>query len=131
MADCCALHIMLLVLFFHSRALLLLPQCSHSSDTGSSRAPLKTAYAGQHGLSAMECIVVYWSRVKFPIPVTQVCIIYGCARTYCTHVVWIFEIMGSLRCNYALYHGTIPLSLTVWSQIGHVDVVSPYVYICI
>ena len=61
---------MLLVLFLHPRALLSLPQCSHISDTGSSRAPLKTASVGQHGVSAMECIVVYWSRDKFPIPFT-------------------------------------------------------------
>ena len=58
---------MLLVLFFHPRALLLLPQCSHIFYTGSSRAPLKTASVGQHVVFAMECIAVYWSRDKFPI----------------------------------------------------------------
>ena len=59
--DSCALHKMLLVVFFHPRALT---HCSYSTDTGSSRA---------HGLCqcdtecpAMACIVVYCSRELFP-----------------------------------------------------------------
>ena len=51
---------MLLVLFFHPRTLLSLPQCSHTSDTGSSRAPLKTARVGQHGVPAMHAWNVLW-----------------------------------------------------------------------
>ena len=86
MADCCTLHKILLVLFFHPKALLSLPRCSCSTDTGSTRAPLKTAYAGQHRASAMEytCMVEYWSSDKFLIPVTQVFIIYGCGGTVTT-----------------------------------------------
>ena len=37
----------------------------------------------------------------------------GCAHTSCTHFNWIFETMSSLRCNYALYCGTMPLSENV------------------
>ena len=29
--------------------------------------------------------------------------------TSCTHFDWIFELMRSLRCNYALYRDTMPL----------------------
>ena len=32
------------------------------------------------------------------------------AHTLCTHFNRIFEIMSSLRCNYAIYRGTIPLN---------------------
>ena len=30
--------------------------------------------------------------------------------TSCTHFNWIFELMRSLRCNYALYRDTMPLN---------------------
>ena len=30
--------------------------------------------------------------------------------TSCTHFDWIFELMRSLRCNYALYRDTMPLT---------------------
>ena len=35
----------------------------------------------------------------------------GRAHTSCTHFNWIFELMSSLRSNYALYHDTMPLKL--------------------
>ena len=59
---------MLLVLFFNPRAPFSLPLCTY---TGSSSAPLRQPNIGQHGRPAMECTVVYWSRDKFPIPVTE------------------------------------------------------------
>ena len=31
--------------------------------------------------------------------------------TSCTHFDWIFELMRSLRCNYALYRDTMPLNI--------------------
>ena len=33
--------------------------------------------------------------------------------TSCTHFDWIFELMRSLRCNYALYRDTMPLMYNV------------------
>ena len=35
----------------------------------------------------------------------------GRAHTSCTHFNWIFELMSSLRSNYALYRDTMPLNL--------------------
>ena len=37
----------------------------------------------------------------------------GRAHTSCTHSNWIFELMSSLRSNYALYRDTMPL---IWFQ---------------
>ena len=36
----------------------------------------------------------------------------GRVHTSCTHFNWIFELMSSLRSNYALYHDTMPLNTT-------------------
>ena len=49
--DNCALHKMLLVVFFHHRALLSLPQLSYSANTGCSRASFSCLVLGQHGVS--------------------------------------------------------------------------------
>ena len=46
----------------------------------------------------------------------------GCAHTSCTHFNWIFELMSSLRSNYALYRDTMPLILTL----NDIDDVFPY-----
>ena len=39
----------------------------------------------------------------------------GCAHTSCTHFNWIFELLSSLRSNYALYHDTMPLRLFLYT----------------
>ena len=62
--DSCALHKMLLVVFFHPRALT---QCSYSTDTGSSRASLNCLCQCDTECPAMVCIPVYCSRELFPI----------------------------------------------------------------
>ena len=69
--DSCALHKMLLVVFFHHRAL---PQLSRSTNTGLSRAgPHSAARLGQ---GDTECPAMAFinshdgSRELFPIPVT-------------------------------------------------------------
>ena len=43
----------------------------------------------------------------------------GRAHTSCTHFNWIFELISSLRSNYALYRDTMPLSLPTVTYFGH------------
>ena len=62
--DSCALHKMLLVVFFHPRALT---QCSYSTNTGSSRASPNCLCQCDTECPAMVCIPVYCSRELFPI----------------------------------------------------------------
>ena len=50
---------------------------------------------------------------------TNSCTLYrntGCAHTSCTDFNWIFEIMSSLRSNYALYRDTMPLSTCAYNS---------------
>ena len=58
--DCdrysCALHKMLLVVFFHHRAFISLPQLSHSTNTGLSRASFSCLGQGDTECPAMACI---------------------------------------------------------------------------
>ena len=67
--DSCALHKMFLVVFFHHRALLLLPQSSYSTNTGSSRASLNCLCQCDTECPTMACIAVYCSHELFLIPV--------------------------------------------------------------
>ena len=48
----------------------------------------------------------------------------GHAHTSCTHFNWIFELMSSLRSNYALYRDTMPLTCSV--SLGHEDTYCRY-----
>ena len=54
------------------------------------------------------------ARVRSPWTPAYFCGLYrdiGHAHTSCTHFNWIFELMSSLRSNYALYSDTMPLNL--------------------
>ena len=51
-----ALHKMLLVVFFHHRALLSLPQLGYSTNTGLSRASFSCLSLGRHRVPTMACI---------------------------------------------------------------------------
>ena len=68
LVDSCTRHKMLLVVFFHHRALLLLPQLSHCTNTGLSRASFSCLGQGNMECPAMACI--NYKRELFPIPVT-------------------------------------------------------------
>ena len=73
----CALHIMLLVVFFHHRALHSLSQLSNSMNRGSSRALFSFLGLGWHWVCAMAFIKsTYFSRELLPIPVTYTCSLY-------------------------------------------------------
>ena len=43
----------------------------------------------------------------------------GRAHTSCTHFNWIFELMSSLRSNYALCSDTMPLTSTLYSMVTY------------
>ena len=54
------------------------------------------------------------SRCTCSISAQNSCTLYrntGRVHTSCTHFNWIFELMSSLRSNYALYHDTMPLMM--------------------
>ena len=53
--DSYALHKMLLVVFFHHRPLLSLPQLSYSTNTGCSRASLSCLVLGRQRASLWSC----------------------------------------------------------------------------
>ena len=56
----CALYKMLLVVFFHHRALISLPQLSHSTNTSLSRASFSCLGQGDTECPAMVCILTLW-----------------------------------------------------------------------
>ena len=58
MIDSCTLHKILLVVFFRPRALLSLPQSSHRTNTGLSRASLNHLCQCDMECPAMVCIAV-------------------------------------------------------------------------
>ena len=83
--DCCALHKMLLVVFFHPRALT---QCSYSTNTGSSRASLNCLCQSDTECPTVVCIPVYYSRELFLIldTVVQINDLHACMLCVCVCV---------------------------------------------
>ena len=96
--DSCTLHKMLLVVFFHPRALT---QCSYSTNTGSSRASLNCLCQCDTECPTMVCIPVYCSRELFPIldTVVQINDLHVCFVCVCVCVCVCVHCCNFMACN--------------------------------
>ena len=92
MVNSCTLHKMLLVVFFHHRALLLLPQLSHSTNTGLSRSSFSCLGQGDMECTAMACIN-YKAHVScFQTQLRS--LYYLCVNQNSTNTIFFFKHMG-------------------------------------